>query len=203
MTRLAALLCGSLWLAVAGGQQIFAIKEPSHFKTAPLAVGRVSQSLIPFSLDFLSVPNRTDPDVIEKHRTSIWESSVYVYDNDNFVESYASLAWPGGQGPRADGSRRSSKPWNACVVAVPGLFDRLVVKGQGDGTCFDVAEDYCVSAVMSYARTMLQISLNSVDNVDDSDEIEQACRAIRELPISPDCFREKTENTNVQGMMCI
>lgn len=202
MMRPAALLRGSLWVAAAQGQQIFAIEEPSHFKTAPLAAGRTSQLLIPFSLDFLSVPNRTDPDVVERHRTSTWESSVFVYDNDGFVESYASLAWPGGQGPRADGAGAAAElPWSACVVAVPGLLDRLVGEGGlGNGTCVDVAQAECVSGIISYAQMMLQSSLNSARD-GDSDAAERACRAIREVPLAPDCFRDKTDNTNVQGML--
>lgn len=196
-----ALSCIACWMPVMAALQVFrGSTETAHFTSAPLSVGSVNQLLIPFNVDYLSVPNYTDPAVLDKYCTSAWDTSVAVYDNGVDADTYLSMSWRQGQGPGASAMRGRDRSWSACVVAIPGLLDRVTVTGKGNGSCFDVAPPGCLYGLQYMAQVAFAGALGQVDDPG-SDYMIKACEGIHRLPISPGCWANKTDkSSNITGM---
>lgn len=154
---------------------------------------------MPFNVNFLSVADHDDPAVAEAYRTSVWETTVAVYDDVDNVNSYVSMSWRNGQGP-GTGSVDRVKPWSACVLAVPDLLSRIPVTGKGNGSCIDVADSYCLYGLESMAQAAFEVALGQVDDFN-GDDVAQACLSIHELPISPGCWKDKSDTAStIKGM---
>lgn len=190
----------SLWIAATQALQIFPVPEISQFQTDPIAVGSAIESFVPFHVNFLAAADHDDPAVVDKCRTSPWDTKVAVYDNVQNANSYLSISWRSGEGPGAI-SGDPSMPWSACVLTMPELFEHVTVTGQGNGSCIDVANATCLYGLESMAQAAFAAALGQVESFT-PDQVAEACLSIQELRISSDCFKDKdiTEDvSNVKG----
>lgn len=187
----------SLLAAAGQAQEIISVGGPLSPNVPVLMTGKASASLIPFNLDFTKIPDYKNFDVALKYSTSIWQSVVSLYDGPSGFASFLSLLWPSGQGPGAP-PVNSDKEWNACVVAIPDLFDRLQVKARTNGSCFDVVNQACLYNLIRDAATIWKSSLIGETTLS-KDAYTRACKSVDKLLLIPNCFNSTQEFDYIKG----
>lgn len=160
-----------------------------NFTSPAIATGVSSVTLIPFDVDFISLPDYQTESAYDRYSNSIWTTKVAVYDDTENFDSVISLSWPAGKGPGAPPV--ANKTWSACVIAMPDLFTKLNITSQGNGTCFDVVDSDCLYHLMTTALSYWDSSIDGQTNLTDS-VLTQACKSAAGLPLISQCFGRST-----------
>lgn len=184
----------SLCLGVAvQAQDIIPVTQTVQFTAAAVATGSSFATLVPFNVDYTAQLDYRNSSVLDKYSTSVWQSRVDIYDDSESFNSFVSLQWPNGQGP-SPAPVGISKDWRACVVAIPDLFDRLGVTNSGNGSCFDVINDYCLYNMMISASAIWESTIRQTTSLNDT-VAAKACSNINSLPLAPGCFGKSSQET--------
>ena len=169
--KLTPLFCS---LALSYAQTIFPLTTSSvSFTLKPIATGTSTAKLVPFDIDFTSIPGyQTDSNVFLEASNSTWTSEVQVFDDGSTYTSFLSVSWPKGEGPGAVAT--GNNIWSACLITLPHLFDQLGITDPGNGSCFDVAASVCLYKILSTVISLWDMSIGGQTNVSES-ALANAC----------------------------
>ncbi|KAI9740058.1 MAG: hypothetical protein M1818_004809 [Claussenomyces sp. TS43310] len=191
-----------LALSFAHAQSIFPITATSVSLTlTPIATGTAVVTLVPFDVDFTSLPDyQTNNSVFVDNLNSAWTSEVTVYDDTQNFLSFLSLSWPDGEGPGAPAVGHDDETWSACLIAFPDLFSQLNITNAGNGTCYDVMPSECLYYILTNILSLWDMSIGGHTNVTDA-ALAQACQvASSNILQSTQCFGQSANWTeNMRG----
>ncbi|KAJ3499821.1 hypothetical protein NLG97_g7 [Lecanicillium saksenae] len=179
-------------------QDVYTLTKPVNFPPHPIASGSAHASLVPFNVDFTSLPGYQNQTVLDKLATSVWESQVNIYDDGKNFLSLVSLSWPQGEGPGA-AAAHATKLWNACAIVLPGVLNSSVSSAPGNGSCFDIFPTDCLHELMSVTLISFASRLFGAANVTQS-LLKEACSRASQIPSTSKCFKQPSaENSVTEG----